>query len=274
MAAKIALTGFSAFQILSFRFCGSAILLGTLFHKIIRQSNPSTIKRGLLLGVLQFTGQSVQLIGLHYTTPGKQAFLLASYVVFVPFISWFIIKIKPSLKSILAAIVTLSGVGLLSFNEQLSISLGDSLSLLFALLFALQIVVIGLFAKNLDPLQFSFFQFLSSGILSLLALVVTKNPTPVFSLATVGGLLYLVIGCTVFAFTVQNISQRYTSDASASILLSLECVFGFLISVHYGTEQVNTKMIIGCFLIFGAVLFSKLDFPKKQPQTLPEQQIF
>ena len=99
VAGKAALTGFSAMTVVALRFCGAALLSGLLFFRIIRKSEPRVIRHGLMLGIIQFAAQGIQLMGLNYTTAGKQAFLIAGYVVLVPFLLWIIMKKRPALSS-------------------------------------------------------------------------------------------------------------------------------------------------------------------------------
>lgn len=259
LAGKFALAEYPPFTILAFRFLGSALCLGLIFCRSLRHTTKNVAKKGLLLGILQFVGLSVQLAGLDRTTPGKQSFLIASYVMFVPFLSCVLLKKRLNGKDILAALLTLLGIGCISLNESLSIGLGESLSIGFAFLFALQIVLVGIFARNEDPIRLSFFQFLSAGILATVTTLFTDGIPGSCSLLTLGSLLYLIIPNTVLAFTIQNVAQRYTSEAAAAVLLSLESLFGFLFSVWFLAEPVTPKVGLGCLLIFAAVLLSKID---------------
>lgn len=45
----------------------------------------------MILGGLLFLAQPLQIIALRYTTPSKQAFLVTTYVIIVPFISWLVL---------------------------------------------------------------------------------------------------------------------------------------------------------------------------------------
>lgn len=258
IAGKVALAEYSPFTILFFRFSGAALLSGILFFPILRRSDRDTIKKGLLLGIVQFSGLSLQLAGLRLTTAGKQSFLIASYVVFVPLLAFVLLR-KPLKKvDLAAAILTLTGVGFMSLGSGFSIAPGDSLSIGFALVFAFQIVLTGIFARHNDPLQLSFFQFLSSAVLSGIAMTLSQQLPTACSLSTLYSLIYLVAANTVLAFTLQNLSQKYASETTAAILLSLESVFGFFFSVWLLKEPVTVRVLLGCALIFCAVLLSKI----------------
>lgn len=259
LAGKFALEEYPPFTILAFRFLGSALCLGLIFFRSLRHCAKSVVKKGLSLGILQFIGLSVQLAGLNRTTPGKQAFLIASYVMFVPLLSCILLKKRINGRELLSSLMTLAGIGCISLNESLTIGLGEGLSVGFALLFGLQIICIGIFARNEDPIQLSFFQFLSSGVLATAITLLTTGVPQRCSLLTFGSLLYLILPNTVLAFTIQNVAQRYTSETATAILLSLESMFGFLFSVWFLKEPVTPKIVFGCVLIFAAVLLSKTD---------------
>lgn len=257
IAGKIALFTMTPFYLLSFRFLCSGLLLGIIFFKKMKTIDRKSVISGIILGLSLYIGQTLQTIGLKYTTAGKQAFLLASYTIIVPFISWIIVKKKPDIYSFLAGLLTLIGIGLLSLQGGLSISYGDSLSLMFAVVFAFQIVLIGIYVKNINPIHLTTVQLLIAGTLTLISALIFEPSIKSVTTDAVLSIGYLVIFNTTIAFLVQNIAQKYTSDTHASIIISLESVFGFLLSVILMKELVTLRMILGCVLIFTAVIISK-----------------
>ena len=78
---------------------------------------------------------------------------------------------------------------------------------------------------------------------------------------------YLCIMCTGVCYLLQTIGQKYTSPQTSSILLTLESVFGTLISVVFYHEQLTVRELAGFVLIFAAVLISetKLEFLHRHP---------
>lgn len=88
VAMKDALVSFSPFWLLALRFTASFILMAIIFKKRLRKLTAANLKAGLLIGVFLFLGFATQTIGLTFTSPGKQAFITATYVVIVPFLSW------------------------------------------------------------------------------------------------------------------------------------------------------------------------------------------
>ena len=70
-------------------------------------------------------------------------------------------------------------------------------------------------------------------------------------------ILYLAIFSTLIAFLIQNIAQKYTTPTHAAIILSLESVFGCLLSVMLLGDVFTFKMVIGCIIVFAANNYSR-----------------
>ena len=80
---------------------------------------------------------------------------------------------------------------------------------------------------------------------------------------------YMVLASTLLAFLLQNICQKYTPSTHASLILSLESVFGTLVAVIFEGEMFNLQMAFGCITVFAAILlietrFEFLGFGKKE----------
>ena len=90
VAGDMAAKAFPTFWIMTVRFLGAAVWMGLLFRRAVKSSTKEDIKAGMILGGLLFLAQPLQIIALRYTTPSKQAFLVTTYVIIVPFISWLV----------------------------------------------------------------------------------------------------------------------------------------------------------------------------------------
>lgn len=259
VAAKIALEAVSPFYLLGIRVLGAGLLLALLFHQKLRQVNKKTVKTGIFLGLFLLIGQGMQVFGLQFTTPGKQAFLVASYTLFIPFVAWLIFKRRPQVPSILAGLIMLVGIGFLSLNEDFSIGFGDGLSILSAIFFAVHMVLIALCVQEHDPLQLSVLQLLAAGTMAFILAFIFEKPIialPTASLISVG---YLLLINTALAFSVQNFAQKFTTPTRSSIIVSLESLFGLIFSVLILKETFTSKMIVGVIFIAIAVGISKLE---------------
>ena len=67
---------------------------------------------------------------------------------------------------------------------------------------------------------------------------------------------------TTVAFLLQTVCQKDVSETKSAIILSLESVFGTILSVIILHEVLTIRMVIGCLVIFSAIIISetKLSF--------------
>ncbi len=270
VAGKLALEGLPPVAILVYRFCGSALILGVVFAKRIARADRYMIKCGCLLGALQFLGLMVQMVALQYTTSAKQSFLAATYVCFTPLTAWLLTKVKPTARDGAAALAAIVGVGFISLNSALEVQAGDPMTLGFSLIFSVQIVLTGKYARERDPLVLAFFQFCAAGVLAAAAAVVTGADMVCSGASAASGLAYLVFINTALALCLQNTAQRYTKASHTALILSLESVFGFLFSMLIYREAATARIILGGALVLAGILISKLPARKSaSAESLP-----
>lgn len=259
IAGKFALYGFSTFYILAFRFLGAVVIMLLLFPYKIKAINRVALKYGLIIGIVQFLSQYAQVKGLIYTTPGKQAFIAPSYAIFVPFIAWLIRKERPSIRVVGCALIMFLGIALLSVGNDFSVNKGDVYSVIFAFMFGVEIVLVGIFNREVDSIVLTFLLFLFVGIISLVLALFSQAPEFNLSVYSVGGLLYLIVINTGVAFTLQTVCQRFTPASHTSLLLATESLFGFIASALIIGESLTPRAFLGCVLIITAILVSKME---------------
>jgi len=264
VASKIALDYLSPLTIISIRFILAFVLMMLLFRNQIKSIQKEDLKGGIVVGLMLFIAFATQLIALNYTDPGKQAFLAGTYVVFVPFIVWFIYKKKPDSKSFIGAFACFIGISLLTLNKGFSISFGDSLTLLSSMFFAGHIISTSHFVKKSTPVKITIVQFGTVAILSTLTALIFEGVTTGVSSVVVVSVIYLGIICTGVAYFLQTLAQNYTKSTHAAIILSLEAVFGSILSVIIMSELFTVKMIVGCIIIFLSILVIELKGAKKE----------
>ena len=130
VASDMALESMKPFQIMMVRFLLASVLMGLVSmgqrkKEAKIENRAGAIKAGMLMGLTLFAGFALQIVGLQYTTPSKNAFLTALNVVIVPFIAFVILKKKVGVKGIIGAIMAVAGVALLSLNGNLTLGIGD-----------------------------------------------------------------------------------------------------------------------------------------------------
>lgn len=255
--------------LLAIRFTIGAILLSLIFFKSLKSTNREYVWKGAVLGTCLYIAYTFQTVGITDTTPGKNAFLTAIYCILVPFLYWLIGQSRPDKYNLFSAFVCLGGIGLVSLSGGLSMGWGDGLTLIGGIFFAIHMVLVARFSQGKDVILLTIFQFCFAALLSWAAgfLVESFPPYSSWTLASAGGLLFLAVFATAGALLLQNVGQKHIHPAAASLILSLESVFGVLFSVAFYGEKLTLRLVLGFALIFVAIVVSetKLSFLRKQP---------
>lgn len=208
---------------------------------------------GMMLGVFLFLGASAQQIGIVSTTAGNAGFITGLYVIFVPLIGVLFGQKIPVLIWP-AAILSLVGLYLLSVQDNFTIFTGDLWVFGGSFIWAIHVLLIGLFTRKHDPVTLSCIQFFTCGILSLATAFLTEPIIWESIVSAWGPLLYGGIMSVGIAFTLQVIGQKNAHPATASLMLSSESLFAALGGWFILNEQMSTKALFGCALILSGII--------------------
>ena len=222
------------------------------------------IMGGIVTGIIVSVASIFQQKGISEgTSGGKAAFITALYVVLVPIYALFLKK-KIKLNVWVAIVVAVIGFYFLCITEDLTIVPSDIWIILSAAIYPIHILAIDHFAPKGDCIRMSclqfFFAFLISGV-SVLAIEPAINWGEIAT--HIGPFLYLGICSSGIAYTLQIVGQRNVHPAVASLILSLESVFGLVGAVIILGTKLTLKEYIGAGMIFLAVLISQVEFKKK-----------
>ncbi len=249
-------------------FVGCIVLLPLIIYVRVKSSvhKPDTernwLKGGLVCGVVLFAASAFQQIGIQYTTAGEAGFLTALYIVIVPVLGIFMGK-KVGLRVWEAVVIALIGAFLLSVKDGFSVSPGAWWLLMCSLVFSFHILVCEKYGAKADPIKLSCMQFLVCGVLSAIFAFVIEHPTVSAFTGAAAAILYCGIMSSGVAYTLQIIGQRYTQATVASLIMSLESVFSALSGWVILGEILSLREIIGCVLVFSAVVLAQLPSKKK-----------
>lgn len=266
---KSTLESVSTLYVLAIRFSGAAVLLCLFSLRELKKLDAKYLRGGAAMGVCLFIAYVLQTYGLTMTTPGKNAFLTATYCVIAPLLGWLLLRKKPSAYNWIAAVVCIVGIGFVSLGDDLSIYLGDALTLCCGLFYALHILVTDRYAEGRSALLLTMVQFAVAGALAwIFALLTTPFPKQIPTDAVLS-ILYLCVMCSALCNFLQTFGQKYTPASGTAILMTLESVFGAMFSALFYHERFSLRLLIGFALIFAAVLISetKLSFLRKRDKS-------
>ncbi len=258
VAVKGALDGVSPLTFLFLRFFLATLLFVVIFFRKLSGLTLSTLARGAFLGVLLCFGYAFQTFGLQYTSASKSGFITGLLVIFTPIFQWGIERRSPKLGNIIGVVIVTTGLWFLIAPEGSELNIGDGLTFLCAMVFALYIVFLDLYGKGHNVIHLTFLQLAVTTLLSLVAALGTEEiaitPSPRFLV----GLAYTGVLATVVTTYLQTRYQKDTTPTRAAVIFTLEPVFAAAVAFLVLNEMIGLLGVLGGALIFSGLLVSQL----------------
>ena len=202
----------------------------------------NTVLGGICCGSFLACASIFQQMGIVYTTAGKAGFITAMYMIIVPLIG-------------------VAGMYLLCMTEGFTLTRGDTLVCICAVLFSGHILCCDYFVQRGEAIWISAIQFVTCSALSAVTACILENPTweKVFSAAI--PILYCGILSGGVGYTLQIIAQKFTDPTIASLLMSLESVFAVLAGAILLGERMTLREMAGCVVMFVAIILVQIPLP-------------
>lgn len=216
-----------------------------------------TLVGGSICGLVFTIAINLQQVSLIYTTAAKASFLTALYIVFIPVIGLFFGR-RPSVKIIICIFLAMVGTYLLSINGGLKINRGDLIVILSALVFAIHILLLTKYSTNTNAVLVSLVQFAVCGVISLVGALVLEDISMEAILKSQVTILYVGILSSGVGFTIQLMALKDLEPVVASMICSLESVFGALFGWLILSQEMTEREIFGAIIIFLATIFAQV----------------
>ena len=218
-------------------------------------------KASICCGLALFIAASLQQVGLVYTDAGKAGFITAMYIVMTPVVGLFRGR-KVSKATVFSVGLAVVGLYLISCMGVTKINKGDLYIMGCALAFAVQINCIDHFCENLDGFRMNCIQALTVAVLSAPFVFFTETVQVSNLMACWGPLCFAGVLSMGMAYSLQIVGQKCIEPTAASLIMSLESVFAALGGWWLLKERMTSTELLGCGLVFAAVVISQL--PEKK----------
>lgn len=223
-----------------------------------------TLVAGVLCGIALALASYFQQYGITLMTEnasGKAGFITALYIVFTP-IFGVILKRKIPVITLICIPIATVGFYLLCIKSGFVLEVGDLTTLIGAFFLTFHILIIDFFMKkSADPIKTSCIQFLTICIISLIFAIVFENLDFNAIWNAKLEIVYAGFISSGIAYTLQIIAQKNSDPTSAILIMSMESVFAVLSGWIFLSETLSLKELIGCLLVFIAVILSQIPLP-------------
>lgn len=259
---KLALVDFTPFVFVFLRFLATVILFVIIYRNNSEIFQLEKIRTGLILGIFLYMGYAFQTLGMVYTTASKSAFITGINLMFVPFIQFAVLKLKPGLLNIIGAIMVLAGLYYFTGAHLDEPNLGDILTIFCALSFALHIVLLSKFSERSSFEALAAGQFYSMTFLGLLFVIILENRIfgeirLNFSPTSVTYLLAITVFSTLLGLILMAKFQKFTTPFRAGIIYNMEGVFAAVFSYFMLGEVLTGGQVISISVMVAGLLLSE-----------------
>lgn len=217
---------------------------------------------GAICGTALFVPAGLQQVGLVYTSASKAGFITAMYIVLVPVLGIFLKK-KPPISAWISVAIAVAGLYLLSCVGVTEINIGDLLLMGCAFTYSIQITLIDRYAPGQDGIRLNCIQLIFCALWTS-PFMLAEKPVLADITACAIPLAYAGVMSMGVAYTLQIIGQQNLAPTPASLLMSLESVFAALCGWLILHERMTATELLGCGLVFAAVIISQLPVKEKE----------
>lgn len=256
--SKEALAELPPIFFLGVRFVIAGIVLffvGARFFKGIRWQD---LKGATLVGAVMSIAMMFWIVGLNQVSNiGVGAFINSLGVILVPVFARFMFKERPARSIWIALPIAVIGLGCLALGNGVSFEWAQGFFLVSAITFAFQFNLLTRMSTKLHVLVLTAIQLFTAGVVMLMVSPTIEEVPHSVSLPIVGWFLASTLIATSLRFLLQTYGQSLTPASHAAVIMNLEPVWTALLAAIWFSEIMTSLQLIGCALIFSAMLVSK-----------------
>lgn len=260
IAAKYALQGLGVFQLIFARYAFAFVALSLLFRKTRRRFRLSgnDWKYLALLTAIEPVGYFIfETFGIRYTSPANVSLIIATIPIFAMIFAGLLLRETPGVLAVLGMLTSFGGVYLiviLQESNQLAPRpfLGNSLTLVAAMLAGLYNSVARKLTRHYSPLTITYYQTLAATVVFLPIAIVEYFHNPSAFLVDwkiLLSVLYLAIGASVLAYFLLNHALSKLEAGRVAIFSNLIPVITIVASYFVYNERLKTEQFLAAGLI-------------------------
>jgi drug/metabolite transporter (DMT)-like permease len=259
---SVAFKSVPPYSFIAIRYLLAGLILALIFIKRLKRLNKATAIAGIVVGFTLGLGSILQAVGLLYTTPSKSGFITGLNVILVPIFIAIIYKKLPDIKTNMGVVLSILGLAIMSLDGSVGINKGDILTLIAAIAFAAQILLVDKLVNGIDVAVLTCIELLTVGALSAVPAVVIEGFNMKLNIFAICAIAFTALFCTIFAYGVQNIAQGYTTPTHTAIIFLAEPVFSAIFSIFIG-DKLTGRTLLGCLFILVGMLVINIRLERK-----------
>jgi drug/metabolite transporter (DMT)-like permease len=117
--------------------------------------------------------------------------------------------------------------------------------------------------KRVNPIELAAIQFTTAAIVSAGIAFWIETPHWAGIVSAAIPILYCGVVSGGIGYTLQIVAQKFTDPTIASLLMSLESVFAVIAGALLLGEQMSSRELLGCVVLFAATILVQIPLPER-----------
>jgi drug/metabolite transporter (DMT)-like permease len=239
---------------------GSALILFVMFRPgLVLRPSWQAHAAGFGLGLINFCGFILQIIGLSSTTPANCGFYTSLASVWTPILAWLVFREQVRVPTLIGLCLAMAGAAVLGIdtNGAWTLGRGETITLISSMVFAVMIVSLDRVGKRFPSGHLTAGYLAGTGFPALVIAISLAVHNPGWSVwqeqlrlvlarpAVARDVVLLTILCTVMATHLLTVYQPRMPAARAALIYLLEPVFAACFSLGIGHDELTMRLILG-----------------------------
>lgn len=256
--SKETLQGMPPILFIGSRFLLAGIVLALLGLPEFRKLSAQGLKRSLMTGIIFSIAMICWIMGLFKAEHvGEGAFITSMGVVLVPIMARWVFGDTPAKSTWFALPVAVAGLALLSLDNGLHLDSGQLYFLAAATIFALHFNLNTRMAAEVPVLVLTSIQLMVVGGVALAVSWQFEVWPETLSANIWAWFLASAVIATSLRFYLQTYAQGLAPASHAAVILTIEPIWTTLLAGWWFGEVMSAMQMIGCGLIFSALLINR-----------------
>lgn len=241
------------------RFVVAGLVTMLVFRRLMAGVTRAEILAGSAIGASICVAYALLGQGLQSIEASKSAFLTALYVPAVPLLQWLLTGRAPHPMAWLG--IGLAFIGLLLVSNPgvaagFALGVGEAATILGAVVIALEILLIGKYAGQVNVQRVTAIQLLVAGLCAFAAMPLAGEAVPSFSWLLVASAVGLGLVSALIHLTM-NWAQQSVSPTRATLIYATDPIWAGIIGRIAGDRLPATALLGAAFIVAG-ILASEL----------------
>jgi len=233
------------------RFVVAVVVMVLIRPRVLQLLNRELLIRAGATGFFLGSGYIFQTLGLERTGAAITGFVTGLYIVLTPIFAAIILRQRVDRFTWICIAIATVGLGLLSIRG-FSVGLGELLTFISAIFFALHIIALSKWSSGRDAYAMTVVQLAMCALLSGVASIPGGySPPPDFGVWAV--VVFTAVFATAIAFIIQTWSQAHMSATKVAVILTMEVVFAALFAILFGGESLTLQSTVGGLMVIAAM---------------------